>query len=141
MAEMERILFINLSKAYKKPTTKRSKYAIKLLRALVARHTKSGIETVSISNTVGNAIVGRRNKPARSIKVKISLVDGKVMVMLPEEKKEAPKEAKKEEKKIEKTVEKGGKRVVKEEGEEKKEKTETELLEDKEKNEMNKLKR
>ena len=140
MAEMERILFLNLSEAYKKPTTKRSKYAIKLLRSLVARHTKSGVEMVSISNTVGNTIVRKRNKPAKYIKVKISSEDGRIKVMLPEEKKEAPKEAKKEEKKIEKTVEKGGKRVTKEEGE-KKEKTETELLEDKEKEEIKKLKR
>jgi ribosomal protein L31E len=151
MAEkkVERILFVNLSKAYDKPTTKRGNYAIKLLRLIVAKNSKSSAEYVSISNSVASTILRRREYPVRRMKVKLVPEDQIIKVMLPEEKLVEEKAEKKEEKKAEpkKEVKKEERKEEKHVGGERKapgekeEKTEEEKQKDKERKELQKLKK
>lgn len=106
----ERIYTVPLGDAFVKPRNKRTPRAIKLLREFAARHMKTDAENVLISNMV-NAFVWMRGiqKPPRKIKVKMLAKDGKVHVLMVDEKlEEKPKEVKverKEEKKEEKKEE------------------------------------
>ena len=144
---VEKLISIDLSESYKKPTSKRAKYAIGLLRSLVARHSKSQAGLVRISNSVASMIVRVRTHPLKLIKVKMVSVDGQVKVMLPEEtgkvekveKKTEAKKEKPEPKKEETEKHVGGERKAP--GAEEKEKTESEKTEEKERKEMQKLKK
>ncbi|MEM3369404.1 MAG: 50S ribosomal protein L31e [Candidatus Micrarchaeia archaeon] len=112
---MERIMVVNLKKAYEKPRTKRRQVAIKLLREIAARHSKSDYFNVKIDNSVTKEIYKNGSRfPLKRIKVKMTKDEktGIVMVTLPEtemkkekieqkEKKGEKKEQKKEEKKKE----------------------------------------
>jgi len=107
---MERIIVINLKEAYKKPTSKRLKYAANLLRKLIARYTKVDEDKVKISNSLNSLIFSRKSdKPPRKVKVYITGDENEIYARLPEEKvevkevKEKPKEKEKTEKKVEKT--------------------------------------
>jgi len=153
--KIERIITINLSKAYKKPTTKRGNYAIKLLRIIIARNMKAQNEMIVISNSVNNYILaGKYTKPRRLLKVKAISEEGKINVLLPDEKieikgkeeKEKKSEAKKiEEKKPEKEAEKTEKTEMHIGGERKapgaEEKTAEKITEEKERHDLNKLKK
>ncbi|MGB9719809.1 MAG: 50S ribosomal protein L31e [Candidatus Anstonellales archaeon] len=120
----ERVYTVPLGDAFVKPRNKRTPRAVKLLREFAARHMKTDVENVIISNMV-NAFIWMRGiqKPPRKVKVKMLAKDGKVYVLMmdekleekvkeekkeerKEEKKEAPKEEKKEEKAEEKEEEK-----------------------------------
>jgi len=147
----ERIITINMSAAYNKPTTKRGNRALKLLRFIAARHAKVEEGAVRISPEVSIAVWnGRYHSPLKSIKVKLVPVEGMVRIMLPEET-EAKKEVKvKEEKKTEKKQQEKKEEKPKEEkhigGErkapgEKEEKTEEEKQKEKERRDLNKMKK
>jgi large subunit ribosomal protein L31e len=115
----EKVYTVNLRDAFEKPRGKRSPKAIGIIRAFVARHTKTDVESIRVSNKL-NAIVWARGiqKPPRRVKVKVAKKDNIAFVYHIDEKieqpkqekeekkaaekKEEPKEAKKEEKKAEK---------------------------------------
>ena len=123
MAENERVYTIPLAKTYEKHArNRRALYAVKFVRAFLARHMKVELEEVKISAGVNHAIFARGIKaPPRRIKLMASKdKEGIVLAQLLEEnepkkedkkkdskaKKEKPKaapakEAKKEEKKPE----------------------------------------
>lgn len=147
----EMIITVNISKAYKKPTSKRARTAINLLREIVARNMKADVEMVAISNSVNNAIVaGKYKTPLRSLKVKVIVEEGRINVMLPDEKIE---KVSKEEKKPEtKKVEEKPVKAVKSEKPEKhiggerkapgsEEKTADKIIEEKERQDLNKMKK
>ncbi len=93
---MERIITVNLTGVLKKPTSKRGRVAMDLLRKIVARSVKMPLESVVVDNSI-NAIVYRNMKnPIRRVKVKV-VTDEKTVYIIPPEK-ELKKE-KKEEKK------------------------------------------
>ena len=101
----ESVYMINLKKAFEKPRNKRAKRAMKIVREFIAKHTKTPLENVRLSNHL-NSVVWTRGiqKPPRRIKVKTVRSDGKSYVYHIDEKIELPKE-KKEEKKGEKPKE------------------------------------
>ncbi len=66
---MERIYTFNLKEAYKKPRTKRGRYAIQLLKKLIARHTKT--KNIKIENSLNNYLLKNYKLPKKKIKVKI----------------------------------------------------------------------
>ncbi|MGC8542750.1 MAG: 50S ribosomal protein L31e [Vulcanisaeta sp.] len=95
--EVERIYVINLRRTREVSRTKRSPYAIRLIRNFVARHMKVEPEKVKIDNSVNNYVWSRSiEKPPRKVEVKVTKYsDGTVKVTL-----NIPEEAK-EEKKVE----------------------------------------
>lgn len=104
---MERIMVVNLKKAYEKPRTKRRQVAIKLLREIAARHSKSNYFDVKVDNAVTKEIYKNGSRfPLKRIKVKMTKDEktGIVMITLPETevKKEKKKKPEKQEKKKEK---------------------------------------
>ena len=143
----EKIMVVNLSKALQKPKTKRGNCALRLLRSIVARHAKTVEGLVRISPNVSNAVWnGRYHQPLKTIKVKIVPEDSLIKVMLPEEKKVVKEE--KKEKKTEKPADKkaevmpekhvGGERKA---PGEKEEKTEEDKQKEKERRDLNKMKK
>ncbi|MEM4159910.1 MAG: 50S ribosomal protein L31e [Candidatus Micrarchaeia archaeon] len=104
---MEKLMILNLKKAYEKPRTKRRQVVIKLLRELAARHAKANYFDVKIDNAVTKEIYKNGSRfPLKRIKVKITKDEktGIVLVTLPqtevkEEKKSKNEQKKKEEKK------------------------------------------
>lgn len=88
----ERIYTIPLQDAYEKPSTKRARRAVKLLRSFVARHMRVEEEAVSISGDT-NALIWRdgMKKPPRRIKVKVSKEKDKASVTLLDEGERAAK--------------------------------------------------
>ena len=147
--KVERLITVNLSKAYNKPTTKRAKRAIDLLRLIVAKNMKMRDGIIAISNAVSNKVVGGRYEhPLRLIKIKAIAEAGKVIVLLPEEKLSTEKkeeklektEVKKEEKK--ETTEKTEKHIGGErKAQGKEEEEETNTVKEKERHELNKMKK
>lgn len=125
----ERVYVVPLGDAFVKPRNKRTPRAVKILRKFTARHMKTDEENVLISNMV-NAFLWARGiqKPPRRIKVKMLTKDGKVHVLMMDEKlEEKPKETKeekKEEKKEERKEEKKEAAPEVEEAEKKEEKAE-----------------
>lgn len=125
----ERVYVVPLGDAFVKPRNKRTSRAVKILRNFTARHMKTDEENVIISNMV-NAFLWARGiqKPPRRIKVKMLAKDGKVYVLMMDEKlEEKPKEVKeekKEEKKEERKEEKKEAAPKVEEAEKKEEKAE-----------------
>jgi len=98
--KVERIYTVNLKDAYEHTRKKRAMRAIKLLREFVAKHMKTELETVKISETV-NSYVWRDSieKPPRKIKIKVVKQNGMVDVsMHDEEQTTALKEQKKKQK-------------------------------------------
>jgi large subunit ribosomal protein L31e len=91
MAE-ERIYTIPLQDAYTKPSTKRAKRAVVILRSFVSRHMKVPEDSVSISSDT-NSLIWRdgMKKPPRRIKVKVSKDKETVKVTLLDEKERADK--------------------------------------------------
>jgi ribosomal protein L31E len=140
----ERIMIVNLSKALRKPKTKRGNCALRLLKSIVARHAKTVVGLVRISPNVSEAVWnGRYHQPLKTIKVKIVPEDSLVKIMLPDEKKVVKEEKKAEkpvEKKAEATPEKhvGGERKA---PGEKEEKTEEDKQKEKERRDLNKMKK
>ena len=143
----EKIMVVNLLKALQKPRTKRGNCALRLLKSIVARHAKTDIGLVRISPNVSEAVWnGRYHQPVKTIKIKIVSEDSLVKIMLPDEKKvvkEEKKEKKAEkpaEKKAEATPEKhlGGERKA---PGEKEEKTEEDKQKEKERRDLNKMKK
>ncbi|MEM3407991.1 MAG: 50S ribosomal protein L31e [Candidatus Micrarchaeia archaeon] len=105
---MEKLMILNLKKAYEKPRTKRRQVVIKLLRELTARHAKANYFDVKIDNAVTKEIYKNGSRfPLKRIKVKITKDEktGIVLVTLPQnevkEEKKDKKEPKEEEKKKE----------------------------------------
>jgi ribosomal protein L31E len=140
----EKIMVVNLSKALQKPKTKRGNCALRLLKRIVARHAKTVVGLVRISPNVSEAVWnGRYHQPLKTIKVKIVPEDSLVKIMLPDEKK-LVKEEKKVEKPVEKKVEAipekhvGGERKA---PGEKEEKTEEDKQKEKERRDLNKMKK
>ncbi|MBN2122403.1 50S ribosomal protein L31e [Candidatus Micrarchaeota archaeon] len=87
MAELERIYTIPLRGAYEGVRTKRSRKAVKIVRAFISRHMKAGLEAVSISEEVNKAIWKRGiQKPPRKIKVRAVKGADVVNVLLVDEK-------------------------------------------------------
>ena len=140
----EKIMVVNLSKALQKPKTKRGNCALRLLKRIVARHAKTVVGLVRISPNVSEAVWnGRYHQPLKTIKVKIVPEDSLVKIMLPDEKKIVKEEKKAEksvEKKSEATPEKhvGGERKAPGESEEQ---TEGDKLKEKERRDLNKMKK
>ncbi len=87
----ERVYTIPLRDAYEKPRTKRAKVAVKIIRQFAARHMKSSIDNVIISNYL-NAIVWKRGiqKPPRKVKVKMKK-DGDIVYVYALDEKEIQK--------------------------------------------------
>jgi len=86
MAE-ERIYTINLSAAYQYVRTKRTRRAVHLLRAFVARHSKVAPTDVRLSEQLNMAMWKRSMQhPPRSIRVKVEKKDKLVHAQLPDEK-------------------------------------------------------
>ena len=144
----DRLITVNMSKAYKKPTSKRARTAINLLRKIVARNMKADEEMVAISNSVNNAIVaGKYKTPLRSLKVKVIMEEGRINVVLPDEKIEkiSKEEKKAETKKVEERPVKAEKPEKYIGGERKapgsEEKTADKIVEDKERQDLNKMKK
>ncbi len=82
--EVERIYVINLRRTREVSRTKRSPYAIRLIRKFVARHLRVDPEKVRIDNSVNEYVWSRGiEKPPRRIEVKVAKYsDGTVKVML-----------------------------------------------------------
>ncbi|GGI84698.1 50S ribosomal protein L31e [Vulcanisaeta souniana JCM 11219] len=87
--EVERIYVINLRRTREASRTRRSPYAIKLIRSFVARHMKVEPENVKIDNSINEYVwSGSIEKPPRRVEVKVTKYsDGTVRVTLntPEE--------------------------------------------------------
>ncbi|VVB66725.1 50S ribosomal protein L31e [Candidatus Gugararchaeum adminiculabundum] len=118
MAETERVYTIPLAKTYEKHArNRRALYAVKFVRAFLARHMKVALDEVKISTAVNHAIFARGIKaPPRRIKLMASKDKvGMVLAQLLEE-----KEPKKEDKKKEAKKEKPKAAPAKEEKKEKK---------------------
>lgn len=99
--KIERIYTVPLGKAYEYVRTKRTRRAVKLLRAFVSRHMKADEEDVSLSNALNGTLWKRSiQKPPRRVKIRVIKEDGRVKAYLADEKIEEPKKAepKKEEK-------------------------------------------
>lgn len=88
----ERIYTIPLQGAYEKPSTKRARRAVKLLRSFVSRHMRVALDAVSISGDT-NALIWRdgMKKPPRRIKVKVSKDKDRASVTLLDEGERAAK--------------------------------------------------
>jgi len=122
----ERVYTVPLADAFVKPRKKRTPRAVKIVREFAARHMKTDPENVLISNMV-NAFLWARGiqKPPRKIKVKMVSKDGKVYVLMLDEKlEEKPKEVKEEKKEGGKEEEKKGEKTEKKEGEKEEKKEE-----------------
>ncbi len=131
----ERVYTVPLRDAFVKPRNKRTPRAIKILREFAARHMKTDPENVLISNMV-NAFLWARGiqKPPRKVKVKMLAKDGKVYVLMMDEKlEEKPKEVKEEKKEETKEEKKEEKPKEAEKKEEKKEEKAEEKEEEKKK--------
>ncbi|MEM4590137.1 MAG: 50S ribosomal protein L31e [Candidatus Micrarchaeia archaeon] len=99
---MEKLMILNLKKAYEKPRTKRRQVVIKLLRELAARHAKADYFDVKIDNAVTKEIYKNGSRfPLKRIKVKITKDEktGIVLVTLPQNEVKEEKNEKKEKKK------------------------------------------
>jgi large subunit ribosomal protein L31e len=88
--EVERVYVINLRRTREVSRTKRSPYAIRLIRSFVARHMKVDPDKVRVDNEVNEYVWSRSiEKPPRRIEVKVTKYsDGIVRVTL-----NVPKEA------------------------------------------------
>ncbi|MGC8606839.1 MAG: 50S ribosomal protein L31e [Vulcanisaeta sp.] len=82
--EVERVYVINLRRTREVSRTKRSPYAIRLIRKFVARHMKVDPEKVKIDNSVNEYIWSRSiEDPPRKVEVKVTKYsDGTVKVTL-----------------------------------------------------------
>jgi len=120
---MEKIVTINLTGMLKKPTSKRGRVAIELLRAGVAKETRKAPGRIVIDNAINSLVFANMKNPARRVRVKIVTDEKNVYVLPPEkelkrEQKEEKKEAKeKAEKKEIKGAEAKGKDTAKAEEE------------------------
>lgn len=90
----ERIVIIPLRAGWlKKPRDDRTKRAITDIRNYVFRHTDA--EEVKVSKLVNETIWKRgKQKPQGKIKVKVTVMDGKATVRLPDEREETKEEKK-----------------------------------------------
>jgi large subunit ribosomal protein L31e len=87
MADLERIYTIPLRGAYEGVRTKRSRKAVKIVRAFISRHMKAEPGEVSISEELNKAIWKRGiQKPPRKIKVRALKGAEGVSVLLVDEK-------------------------------------------------------
>ena len=82
--EVERVYVINLRRTREVSRTKRSPYAVRLIRRFVARHMKVDLDKVKIDNSVNEYVWSRGiEKPPRRIEVKVTKYsDGTVRVTL-----------------------------------------------------------
>lgn len=81
----EKIITVNLSKAFEKPETKRAKSALKILNDKIRKETRAKI--IKINNSVNEAIWEKGLfKSLRKIKVKIVQEKENIRVYLPEDK-------------------------------------------------------
>ncbi|WP_054849417.1 50S ribosomal protein L31e [Vulcanisaeta sp. JCM 14467] len=82
--EVERVYVINLRRTREVSRTKRSPYAVRLIRRFVARHMRVEPEKVRIDNSVNEYVWSRGiEKPPRRIEVKVTKYgDGTVKVTL-----------------------------------------------------------
>ncbi len=87
MADLERVYTVPLGKVYNYPRTRRAIKAAKMVRSFIARHFKTDVENVRLSNMV-NAYIWKRGiqKPPRRIKVKAKKFNEKVFVFVMDEK-------------------------------------------------------
>jgi ribosomal protein L31E len=112
---MEKIVTINLTGMLKKPTSKRGRRAIDLLRAGVAKETKNAPGRIVIDNSINSLVFANLKNPARRVRVKIVTDEKNVYVLPPE--KELKREQKEAKEKVEKKEIKGaetkGKETVK----------------------------
>ncbi len=93
----EKKITVNLTKVFDKPSTKRAKAAVFLLRKLVTKETRA--KEVLLSNQINEELwqYGRGGSP-RKISVKVVNDKGKARVYMPDEKIELKKEEVKKEK-------------------------------------------
>ncbi len=82
--EVERVYVINLRRTREVSRTKRSPYAVRLIRRFVARHMRVDPENVKIDNGVNEYIwSGSIEKPPRRVEVRVTKYsDGTVKVSL-----------------------------------------------------------
>ncbi len=95
MAELERIYTVPLSRAYNYSERYRVWFAMKLLRAFLARHMKVEPESVRLSAGINDLMwTHGMSRPPRKLKLKVSKDSGgMVRAVLLEEKKEEKKKA------------------------------------------------
>jgi large subunit ribosomal protein L31e len=95
MAELERIYTVPLSRAYNYSERYRVWFAMKLLRAFLARHMKVEPESVRLSAGINDLMWSHgMSRPPRKLKLKVSKDSGgMVRAVLLEEKKEEKKKA------------------------------------------------
>ncbi|MFH2105869.1 MAG: 50S ribosomal protein L31e [Candidatus Micrarchaeota archaeon] len=110
MADVEKVINVNLTKSYEYTRTRRTERTVKILRDFIGKSTKA--DDVKLSNALNSSVWCRGiEKPPRKIKVRVIVRDGVASVYLPDEKieKETKKAEKKEganeQKKEEKTTE------------------------------------
>jgi len=136
----ERVFNVSLTNAHRKARSNCASYAVLELKGFIARHMKSDVDSVKLSNALNSHIWSRGiEKPPRNVKVRAVKEEEKVNVTLPDEKKllekvssKEPKSEKKEEPKKEtKLVEK--KPEAKEEAKPAEEKKEPEKTEEEKK--------
>ncbi|MCX6774231.1 MAG: 50S ribosomal protein L31e [Candidatus Micrarchaeota archaeon] len=95
----ESVYMINLRDAFEKPRNKRAKRAMKMIREFIAKHSKTPLENVRLSNHLNSLVWARGiQKPPRRVKVKMIRSNGKSYVYHIDEKIEVPKEETKEKK-------------------------------------------
>jgi large subunit ribosomal protein L31e len=95
MAELERIYTVPLSRAYNYSERYRARFAVKILRAFLARHMKVEPESVRLSAGINDLMwTHGMSRPPRKLKLKVSKDSGgMVRAVLLEEKKEEKKKA------------------------------------------------
>jgi large subunit ribosomal protein L31e len=97
MAEekLERIYTVPLGDAYEYTRTKRTPRAVKILRQFMAKHMKSEVENVFLSNKL-NAHLWEHSiqRPPRRVKVRVVKEEDQVKVYLPDEMTDQEKKAK-----------------------------------------------
>jgi large subunit ribosomal protein L31e len=95
----ESVYMINLRDVIKKPRTKRAKRAMKIIREFIAKHSKTPLENVKLSNSLNSLVWARGiQKPPKRVKVKMVRMNGKSYVYHIDEKIEIIKEEKPKEK-------------------------------------------
>jgi large subunit ribosomal protein L31e len=96
----ESVYMINLRDVFDKPRKKRAKRAMKIIREFIAKHSKTPLENVRLSNSLNSLIWARGiQKPPRRVKVKMVRMNGKSYVYHIDEKINVMKEEKPKEKK------------------------------------------
>jgi len=92
----EKILILNFSKIFAKPTGKRMRSAMTFMKQQAARHSKHPVSEVKIDTGINEAMFvhGMKRIP-RKLKIKL-IIDDKLVLVVPPEKEVKTEEIKKE---------------------------------------------